>query len=91
VSSNGNSAELGRAGGGAFNVVTNSGGNRWHGAGCFYARSMRDQRMAAASRTSTSGSLVEPSVASHLTTDVASFAANFQTLYTEYRAGERNR
>ena len=31
VSSNGYSAELGRAGGAVFNVVTNSGGNHWHG------------------------------------------------------------
>ncbi len=33
VSSNGYSAELGRAGGAVFNVVTNSGGNHWHGIG----------------------------------------------------------
>jgi hypothetical protein len=38
VSSNGYSAELGRAGGAVFNVVTNSGGNRWHGTGFFYIR-----------------------------------------------------
>jgi hypothetical protein len=38
VSSNGYSAELGRAGGAVFNVVTNSGGNRWHGTGFFYVR-----------------------------------------------------
>ncbi len=38
VSSNGYSAELGRAGGAVFNVVTNSGGNRWHGTGFLYAR-----------------------------------------------------
>jgi hypothetical protein len=38
VSSNGYSAELGRAGGAVFNVVTNSGGNHWHGTGFFYMR-----------------------------------------------------
>ena len=38
VSSNGYSAELGRAGGAVFNVVTNSGGNRWHGTGFLYTR-----------------------------------------------------
>jgi len=38
VSSNGYSAELGRAGGAVFNVVTNSGGNRWHGTSFFYVR-----------------------------------------------------
>jgi hypothetical protein len=38
VSSNGYSAELGRAGGAVFNVVTNSGGNHWHGTSFFYAR-----------------------------------------------------
>ena len=38
VSSNGYSAELGRAGGAVFNVVTNSGGNCWHGTGFLYAR-----------------------------------------------------
>ena len=38
VSSNGYSAELGRAGGAVFNVVTNSGGNRWHGTGFVYVR-----------------------------------------------------
>ena len=38
VSSNGYSAELGRAGGAVFNVVTNSGGNYWHGTGFFYLR-----------------------------------------------------
>ena len=38
VSSNGYSAELGRAGGAVFNVVTNSGGNYWHGTGFFYVR-----------------------------------------------------
>jgi hypothetical protein len=38
VSSNGYSAELGRAGGAVFNVVTNSGGNHWHGTGFLYAR-----------------------------------------------------
>ncbi len=38
VSSNGYSAELGRAGGAVFNVVTNSGGNYWHGTGFFYIR-----------------------------------------------------
>jgi hypothetical protein len=35
VSSNGYSAELGREGGAVFNVVTNSGGNYWHGTGFF--------------------------------------------------------
>jgi outer membrane receptor protein involved in Fe transport len=38
VSSNGYSAELGRAGGAVFNVVTNSGGNHWHGTSFFYLR-----------------------------------------------------
>jgi carboxypeptidase family protein len=38
VSSNGYSAELGRAGGAVFNVVTNSGGNYWHGTGFLYVR-----------------------------------------------------
>jgi len=38
VSSNGYSAELGRAGGAVFNVVTNSGGNHWHGTAFLYAR-----------------------------------------------------
>ncbi len=38
VSSNGYSAELGRAGGAVFNVVTNSGGNHWHGTSFFYTR-----------------------------------------------------
>src|SRR5271165_6564714 len=38
VSSNGYSAELGRAGGAVFNVVTNSGGNHWHGSGFYYVR-----------------------------------------------------
>jgi hypothetical protein len=38
VSSNGYSAELGRAEGAVFNVVTNSGGNHWHGTGFFYVR-----------------------------------------------------
>ena len=38
VSSNGYSAELGRAGGAVFNVVTNSGGNHWHGTSFFYVR-----------------------------------------------------
>jgi hypothetical protein len=38
VSSNGYSAEIGRAGGAVFNVVTNSGGNHWHGTGFLYVR-----------------------------------------------------
>ena len=38
VSSNSYSAELGRAGGGVFNVVTKSGGNDWHGTGFLYMR-----------------------------------------------------
>ena len=38
VSSNGYSAELGRAGGAVFNVVTNSGGNHWHGTGFYFVR-----------------------------------------------------
>src|SRR5664279_4263294 len=38
VSSNGYSAELGRAGGAVFNVVTNSGGNHWHGTSFLYVR-----------------------------------------------------
>ena len=38
VSSNSYSAELGRAGGGVFNVVTKSGSNDWHGTGFYYVR-----------------------------------------------------
>ncbi len=38
VSSNSYSAELGRAGGAVFNVVTKSGGNDWHGTGFYYLR-----------------------------------------------------
>jgi hypothetical protein len=38
VSSNGYSAELGRAGGAVFNVVTNSGGNRWHATSFYFVR-----------------------------------------------------
>lgn len=38
VSSNSYSAELGRAGGAVFNVVTKSGSNDWHGTGFLYAR-----------------------------------------------------
>ena len=38
VSSNGYSAELGRAGGAVFNVVTSSGGNRWHATGFYFVR-----------------------------------------------------
>jgi outer membrane receptor protein involved in Fe transport len=38
VSSNGYSAELGRAGGAVFNVVTNSGGNHWHGTAFLFVR-----------------------------------------------------
>jgi hypothetical protein len=38
VSSNSYSAELGRAGGGVFNVVTKSGGNEFHGTGFYYVR-----------------------------------------------------
>jgi len=38
VSSNGYSAELGRAGGAVFNVVTNSGGNYWHGSAFLFVR-----------------------------------------------------
>ena len=38
VSSNSYSAEVGRAGGGVFNVVTKSGSNDWHGTGFFYGR-----------------------------------------------------
>ncbi len=38
VSSNSYSAELGRAGGGVFNVVTKSGSNDWHGTGFLYMR-----------------------------------------------------
>lgn len=38
VSSNSYSAELGRAGGGVFNVVTKSGSNEWHGTGFLYMR-----------------------------------------------------
>ena len=62
VSSNGYSAELGRAGGAVFNVVTNSGGNHWHGTSFFYVRdrtSMRSRPTSAASPTSSSGSLAE--------------------------------
>jgi hypothetical protein len=38
VSSNSYSAELGRAGGGVFNVVTKSGSNDWHGTAFYYGR-----------------------------------------------------
>ncbi len=38
VSSNSYSAEMGRAGGGVFNVVTKSGSNDWHGTGFLYMR-----------------------------------------------------
>jgi hypothetical protein len=38
VSSNSYSAELGRAGGAVFNVVTKSGSNDWHGTGFYYLR-----------------------------------------------------
>jgi len=38
VSSNSYSAELGRAGGGVFNVVTKSGSNDWHGSAFYYLR-----------------------------------------------------
>src|ERR1035437_10169698 len=38
VSSNAYSAELGRAGGGVFNVVTKSGTNQFHGSGFYYLR-----------------------------------------------------
>jgi len=38
VSSNSYSAELGRAGGGVFNVVTKSGSNDWHGSLFYYVR-----------------------------------------------------
>ncbi len=38
VSSNSYSAELGRAGGAVFNVVTKSGSNDWHGNGFYYVR-----------------------------------------------------
>ena len=38
VSSNSYSAELGRAGGGVFNVVTKSGSNDWHGTAFYYLR-----------------------------------------------------
>lgn len=38
VSSNSYSAELGRAGGAVFNVVTKSGSNDWHGTGFVYGR-----------------------------------------------------
>ncbi len=38
VSSNSYSAELGRAGGGVFNVVTKSGSNNWHGSLFYYLR-----------------------------------------------------
>ncbi len=38
VSSNSYSAELGRAGGGVFNVVTKSGNNEWHGSSFYYLR-----------------------------------------------------
>ena len=41
VSSNSYSAELGRAGGAVFNVVTKSGSNDWHGTGFYY---MRDRK-----------------------------------------------
>ncbi len=38
VSSNAYSAELGKAGGAVFNVVTKSGTNDWHGGGFYYLR-----------------------------------------------------
>jgi Carboxypeptidase regulatory-like domain/TonB dependent receptor-like, beta-barrel len=38
VSSNSYSAELGRAGGAVFNVVTKSGSNNWHGSSFYYLR-----------------------------------------------------
>jgi TonB dependent receptor-like, beta-barrel len=38
VSSNSYSAELGRAGGAVFNVVTKSGSNEWHGTSFYYLR-----------------------------------------------------
>ncbi len=38
VSSNSYSAELGRAGGGVFNVATKSGSNEWHGSLFYYGR-----------------------------------------------------
>ena len=38
VSSNSYSAELGRAGGAVFNVITKSGSNDWHGTGFYYLR-----------------------------------------------------
>ncbi len=38
VSKNSYSAELGRAGGAVFNVVTKSGTNQWHGSGFYYLR-----------------------------------------------------
>jgi Carboxypeptidase regulatory-like domain/TonB dependent receptor len=38
VSSNAYSAELGKAGGAVFNVVTKSGSNVWHGSGFYYLR-----------------------------------------------------
>jgi len=38
VSSNSYSAELGRAGGAVFNVVTRSGSNDWHGTSFYYLR-----------------------------------------------------
>ena len=38
VASNSYSAELGRAGGAVFNVVTKSGTNDWHGTGFYYLR-----------------------------------------------------
>ncbi len=38
VSSNSYSAELGRAGGAVFNVVTKSGSNDWHGSAFYYLR-----------------------------------------------------
>ena len=38
VSSNAYSAELGRAGGAVFNVVTKSGSNDWHGSSFYYLR-----------------------------------------------------
>ena len=38
VSKNSYSAELGRAGGAVFNVVTKSGTNQWHGGGFYYLR-----------------------------------------------------
>jgi len=78
VSSNGYSAELGRAGGAVFNVVTNSGGDHWHGTGFFYVREpilTPSRPTSPANRTKSSGNSAAPT---------AAFPANRVFLYLGY-------